>query len=48
MPWKPCAGNHDWEPIPQWYGRYKCRVCFAVGYRGTVLIDETGRIGPWG
>jgi len=38
MSWKPCAGNHAWEPLLGWYGRYKCTECFVLGYRGTVLI----------
>ena len=42
MAWKACAGNHTWEPLLNWFGRYKCRDCWVLGYRGTVLIDSTG------
>ena len=27
---------HVWEPIPNWYGRYVCTVCQAIGYRAIV------------
>lgn len=42
MAWEPCTEGHAWEPIPGWYGRYKCTDCWVLGYRGTVLIDESG------
>lgn len=31
--------GHDWQPIPNWYGRYRCRWCGVVGYRNIVLGD---------
>lgn len=28
--------THEWKPIPSWYGRYRCALCGALGYRGIV------------
>jgi hypothetical protein len=24
-----CA--HDWQPIPNWYARYRCTICHVIG-----------------
>jgi len=26
-----CA--HDWQPIPNWYARYRCSICYVVGVK---------------
>ena len=26
-----CA--HDWQPIPNWYARYRCSICHVVGVK---------------
>ncbi len=31
----PC--QHDWQPLPKWFGRYRCSKCKVVGYRPTVI-----------
>jgi hypothetical protein len=23
--------NHDWQPIPNWFARYRCSICRVVG-----------------
>jgi hypothetical protein len=34
--------DHGWEPIQGWYGRYRCRLCGALGHRGTIFIQGAG------
>lgn len=31
---------HDWEALPARNGRYRCRLCRALGYRGIVAVDS--------
>ena len=40
MAWAPCKTNHVWEPIPKWQGRYKCAVCFTLGYHKLVIASD--------
>ena len=28
--------EHDWQPLEQWAGRYRCPGCAAFGYRKSV------------
>jgi hypothetical protein len=36
--WKSCSeGSHSWEHIYEWCGRYQCKACGVLGYRGLVL-----------
>lgn len=37
MAWQPCKGNHDWEPIQGYAGRYKCALCHVIGYHRAAL-----------
>ena len=40
----PCLPeNHDWAPIHGWSARYKCSICYSVGYRGVVVELEGKR-----
>jgi len=44
--------RHSWKPIEGWFGRYRCRACGAVGYRGTVTAEhhegsDSNRIFPY-
>lgn len=27
------ACSHDWQPIPNWYARYRCSICHVVGVK---------------
>ena len=29
--------EHDWQPIPNWYARYRCTLCDAVGAKFGVV-----------
>jgi hypothetical protein len=29
--------EHDWQPIPNWYARYRCTLCNAVGAKFGVV-----------
>lgn len=29
--------EHVWDPVSGWTGRYRCRGCRILGYRGLVL-----------
>lgn len=41
--WKPCSESaHEWESIFTWCGRYRCRVCLTIGYRGLVIGVHAG------
>lgn len=44
MLWEPCSKDvHDWEAVYTWCGRYKCRTCATLGYRGLVMGEAAGR-----
>lgn len=30
---KPTLCSHDWQPIPNWYARYRCSICHVVGVK---------------
>jgi hypothetical protein len=34
--------NHDWQPIPNWYARYRCSICHAVGAKFGVVCAKYG------
>jgi hypothetical protein len=34
--------NHDWQPIPNWYARYRCSNCNAVGAKFGVVCAKYG------
>lgn len=38
-------GEHVWEPLPRFSGRYRCTHCGAIGYRGIVTADGDGAPG---
>jgi hypothetical protein len=41
------AHVHDWTPIDGWTARYRCTVCFVVGYKPRVVtVGVEG--GPYG
>lgn len=44
--------SHDWESVPKWQGRYRCKLCGAVGYRGLMKAGgskaDRGSILPYG
>jgi hypothetical protein len=27
------ACSHDWQPIPNWYARYRCSTCHVIGVK---------------
>jgi hypothetical protein len=34
--------NHDWQPIPNWYARYRCSICHVIGAKFGVVCAEHG------
>jgi len=30
--------THDWQPIPNWYARYRCSLCQAIGCKFGVVV----------
>lgn len=35
--YRPCPyREHHWVPVARWSGRYKCRKCKTLGYKGLV------------
>jgi len=37
-----CA--HDWQPIPNWYARYRCSICQVIGCKfGIVVVKYATR-----
>ena len=38
MSWRACESvPHEWEAVRGWCGRYRCRACGVLGYRGVVV-----------
>jgi hypothetical protein len=35
-----CA--HDWQPIPDWYARYRCTICRVIGCKFGVVVAKYG------
>jgi hypothetical protein len=35
-----CA--HDWQPIPNWYARYRCTICHVMGCKFGVVVCRHG------
>jgi hypothetical protein len=34
--------NHDWQPIPNWYARYRCSICRVIGGKFGVICARYG------
>jgi hypothetical protein len=34
--------NHDWQPIPNWYARYRCSICHVIGGKFGVICAKYG------
>jgi len=34
--------DHDWQPIPNWYARYRCSICRVVGGKFGVICARYG------
>jgi hypothetical protein len=34
--------NHDWQPIPNWYARYRCSICAVIGAKFGVVCARYG------
>jgi hypothetical protein len=34
--------THDWQPIPGWYGRYRCTHCSVFGCKFGVVVAPHG------
>ncbi len=34
--------NHDWQPIPNWYARYRCSICHVIGAKFGVVCAKYG------
>jgi hypothetical protein len=30
--------DHDWQPIPGWYARYRCSICQVIGCKFGVVV----------
>jgi len=38
--------NHDWQPIPNWFARYRCSICRVVGGKFGVICAKYGVRNP--
>jgi hypothetical protein len=34
--------DHDWQPIPNWYARYRCSICRVIGGKFGVICAHHG------
>jgi hypothetical protein len=34
--------NHDWQPIPNWFARYRCSICRVIGGKFGVICARYG------
>jgi hypothetical protein len=43
--------THDWQPIPNWYARYRCALCHVIGCKLGVVqaahVRRTSEIVPY-
>jgi len=44
--------DHDWQPIPGWYARYRCSICQVIGCKFGVVVApyrerRSNRIAPY-
>jgi len=35
--------THEWVPLKQWMGRYRCTSCRAIGYRASTVMGKGAR-----